>query len=474
MEAPVNNIICVFVNADGKALERLDVPQNLTPKELQTLINTVLHNEEPLPYAFYINDLELVGQLGEHVLRNKVSVEKDLQIVYHPQAIFRIRPVTRCSATISGHSEAVLSVSFSPDSKHLASGSGDASVRFWDISTQTPLHTCKGKMLLTCLNWVLCIAWSPDGRKLVSASKDGGIHVWDPFTGKALGNSLSGHKSWITALTWEPAHIQSPCRRFASASKDGDVRVWDSSLRKSVLCLSGHTRAVTCVKWGGDGLIYSSSQDCTIKVWETTQGKLVRELKGHAHWVNTLALSTEYVLRTGPFDHTGRAFATDEEIKEAAFKRYKVAKGDSQERLVSGSDDFTMYLWEPATGKHPKTRMSGHQQLVNHVYFSPDGRWIASASFDKSVKLWNGYTGEYVTTFRGHVGPVYQISWSADSRLLLSGSKDSTLKVWNMRNHKLLEDLPGHADEVFAVDWSPDGQKVASGGRDRVLKLWMN
>jgi len=48
-------------------------------------------------------------------------------------------------------------------------------------------------------------------------------------------------------------------------------------------------------------------------------------------------------------------------------------------------------------------------QLVNHVYFSPDGQWVASASFDKSVKLWNGITGDYVATFRGHVGPVYQI-----------------------------------------------------------------
>jgi ribosome assembly protein 4 len=48
-------------------------------------------------------------------------------------------------------------------------------------------------------------------------------------------------------------------------------------------------------------------------------------------------------------------------------------------------------------------------QLVNHVYFSPDGQWVASASFDKSLKLWNGITGKFVAAFRGHVGPVYQI-----------------------------------------------------------------
>lgn len=66
-----------------------------------------------------------------------------------------------------------------------------------------------------------------------------------------------GHKKWITALSWEPLHLKAPCRRFVSSSKDGDARIWDISTRKSVICLSGHTLAVTCVKWGGDGVIYT-------------------------------------------------------------------------------------------------------------------------------------------------------------------------------------------------------------------------
>uniref|UniRef100_A0A3Q3MLI2 Uncharacterized protein n=1 Tax=Labrus bergylta TaxID=56723 RepID=A0A3Q3MLI2_9LABR len=83
-----------------------------------------------------------------------------------------------------------------------------------------------------------------------------------------------------------------------------------------------------------------------------------------------------------------------------------VLQGQAPERLVSGSDDFTLFLWNPAEDK------------------------------------------KYLMSLRGHVGSVYQVAWSADSRLLVSGSSDSTLKVWDVKTGKLNMDLPGHADEV--------------------------
>lgn len=293
---------------------------------------------------------------------------------------------------------------------------------------------------------------------------------------------LSGHQQWINSLSWQPLHLNESCRFLASGSKDCLIKIWDTHLLKMVMTLSGHTASVTCVKWGGQNLLYSASQDRTVKVWRTTDGILCRTLEGHAHWVNTLALSTDYVIRTGFYEPEKEGSIgtedeyDDETLKSMALERYqrvyKLFDSHGGERLVSGSDDFTLYLWKPETDKKPIARMTGHQQLINDVKFSPDTRLIASASFDKSIKLWSSRTGVFLATLRGHVQAVYQIAWSADSRLLVSGSADSTLKVWNVEKKGLHFDLPGHADEIYAVDYSPDGQKVASGGKDRVLKLW--
>lgn len=79
---------------------------------------------------------------------------------------------------------------------------------------------------------------------------------------------------------------------------------------------------ITNVKWGGEGLIYTASKDKTIKVWADGDGKLVRVLDKHAHWVNTLALNTDYVLRTGSYDHTGTAYPDPLEGTSPSFRMF--------------------------------------------------------------------------------------------------------------------------------------------------------
>lgn len=188
-----------------------------------------------------------------------------LEIICTPQAIFRVRPVTRCTASIPGHGEAITCAQFSPDGRYLASGSGDTTVRFWDVSTETPQYTCKAHK-----HWILCVAWAPNGKKLASGCKNGQIYLWDPVTGEQIGSCLSGHKKWITWLNWEPLHMNGECRMLASSSKDNDIRIWDTVLGQCVRVLAGHTAGVTCIRWGGEGLLFSASQDRTVKVWRTS------------------------------------------------------------------------------------------------------------------------------------------------------------------------------------------------------------
>lgn len=247
-------------------------------------------------YSFFINDKEVTHSLEKTLDFKIFDHEAVINIVYQPQAEFVVRSVTRCTSSMPGHAEAVVSIQFSPDGKQLASGSGDTTIRLWDLTTETPLYTCTGHK-----QWVLCVSWSPDSKKLASACKSGEIRIWDSETGKQIGKPMIGHKKWINCLSWEPYHLNASCRHLASAGCDGDVRIWDVLLTQCIRSLTSHTNAVTSVRWGGLGLLYTSSKDRTIKMWRAEDGALCRTLTGHAHWVNNLTLNTDYVLRGGPF-----------------------------------------------------------------------------------------------------------------------------------------------------------------------------
>jgi len=440
--------------------------------------------DDRVPYTFSLLSnpadpnsavIDIATDLWSAVLKPGLkSTEDVLTLVYTPQAVFRVRAVSRSSAAIVGHGNAILTTQFSPaSSSRMVTGSGDGTARIWDCDTETPMHTLKGHK-----NWVLVASWSPDAELIATGSMDNTVRLWDPKSGKPLGDAMKAHSKWITAIAWEPYHLQQPgTPRFASSSKDTTIRVWNATLRRVEVTLAGHTAAVTCVKWAGDGRLYSGSQDKSIRIWDTASGRCLHTFTAHAHWVNHMALSTDFAIRTAYHDHLGAKSipATAAERIQKAKDRFTAAAtigGELVERLVTASDDNTMYIWEPATSQKPLARLLGHQKAVNHVSFSPDGRIIASASFDNSVKLWAARDGKFITTLRGHVAAVYQCAFSADSRLLVSSSKDSTLKVWDVKTGKLHTDLPGHQDEVFAVDWAPDGAKVASGGKDKTVRLW--
>ncbi|KAF9482658.1 WD-repeat protein [Pholiota conissans] len=500
--APTSNVVVQFVSEeDGSSLApAVQIPANINREGLEALVNKLSNQgDDPVPFSFHVKLPEdkkaLPGAPTQVIISKSIEVDvlghptgdfstEDVIIVHcSPQSVFRVRPATRCSSTLSGHTSPILCAAFSPTGNLLATGSGDTNARLWDLNTETPSHVLSGHK-----GWVLCVEWEAMERKLATGGHDGQVRLWDPKTGKPIGDALKGHSKHIMSLAWEPIHLNATSPRLASSSKDGTVRVWSTLTRRSEYTLGGHSASVNVVKWGGtggkQGVLYTASSDRTVRIWDAETGRPLYTLKEHAHWVTTLTLNTDFILRTGPFDHTSRKPVSEEEAQQLAKARFDGFLKTTPELLISGSDDHTLFLWSPfpssspASGEaqksstKPLARLTGHQRQISHVVFSPDGKLVASAAWDNSVRLWEGRTGKFVATLRGHVGAVYRLAWSADSRLLISASKDSTLKIWDLKTFKIKNDLPGHTDEVYCVDFVAD--KVVSGGRDRTVKIWKN
>ena len=139
--------------------------------------------------------------------------------------------------------------------------------------------------------------------------------------------------------------------------------------------------------------------------------------------------------------------------------------------LASASCDHTVKLWNVADGREVRT-LSGHTACVESVAFSPDGKLLASASHDETVKLWNVAEGREVRTLSGHTNGVESVAFSPDGKLLASGSYDKTIKLWNVADGREVCTLSGHTEGVESVAFSPNGKLLASGSFDKTIKLW--
>lgn len=162
--------------------------------------------------------------------------------------------------TLSGHSDNVHSVAFSPDDKMLASGSWDGTVKLWNVDTGSELATFAEE-----LGPVYSVAFSPDGKLLASGGWDGTIRIWDMITGDYL-NTWKGHSGSVYSVAFSP-----DSRLLASGHSQWKIKLWDVGTGTELTTLSEHSGPVYSVAFSPDGKVLASgSQDKTIKLWDLT------------------------------------------------------------------------------------------------------------------------------------------------------------------------------------------------------------
>ena len=179
---------------------------------------------------------------------------------------------------VKGHTSAVSSLAFKPNSYLLASGSGDKTIRIWDVGDNTNLRHVR--TLRGHTDYISLVAWSPDGRTLASASWDGTVRLWNPDNGINFA-VLRGHTDRVFSLAWSPDG-----QILASGSKDKTVRLWNPDTHGTLRVLRGHTGSVSSLAFHPNGQTLASGDrhpDYTIRLWNPNTGAHKATLTGYKY-----------------------------------------------------------------------------------------------------------------------------------------------------------------------------------------------
>ncbi len=204
-------------------------------------------------------------------------------------------------------------------------------------------------------------------------------------------------------------------------------------------------------------------------------------LQGHTDSVWSVAVSPDgQRIVSGSDDNTVRIWdaATGKPIGQPLQGHkasvFSVAVSPDAQRIVSGSADNTVRIWYAATCEPFGKPLQGHTDSVGSVAVSPDAQRIVSGSADNTVRIWDAATGEPIgQPLQGHTNQVYSVTVSPDGQRIVSGSADKTVRIWNAATGEPIgQPLQGHTDRVLSVAVSPDGQRIVSGSDDNTVRIW--
>jgi WD40 repeat protein/energy-coupling factor transporter ATP-binding protein EcfA2 len=417
-------------------------------------------------------------------------------------------------AELTGHTDPISEIAFSPAGDVLAMVSRDQTISLWDVRSRTRYAVLTGHA-----TWLRTVAFSPDGRTLATGGDDGKIMLWtsggepvatltghvgrvrdvvfgpDGFTLASVGDdrtvilwdvrrrdrqaTLTGHTDSVRTVEYSPDG-----RILATGGVDRTIALWDPGSGSRLAVLSGHTDRINDIVFAPDGhQLASVSPDGTVRLWDAARHTMLATLEGNSGDTLAIAFSPDGHTLAAAHDNTVVVWDVARRIERGRLtghtdKIYALAFHPSLPLLVSAGEDRTAILWDPT-----RLPLAGHTDAVNAVAFSPDGRTVATASNDRTVVLWDARRRTPLATL-AHVGPVNEVAFSPDSRTLAaaggspthaSGLADNYISLWDITDPAApveRGDLAGHHEAVRSVAFSPNGLLLASASDDGTAILW--
>src|SRR5262249_9895017 len=355
-----------------------------------------------------------------------------------------------------GHGYHCYALAFSPDGTVLASGGiSDQAIHLWDVKTGMPLKLLKGHP-----SYVSVLGWSPNGREILRAGGNNGfVSHWDLASGKIVNSSDMGRP--VQSISWHPNG-----REAAITAQTLPVQILNVETGKIIRTLGEIKSDFTTALWSPDGkTLAAGTGDKTILF--DGEGKMLRTIDGA---VTAFAWTSDSKQLAVSSIKTGKIQTFDPETTKASQSitagAYTLIYFPDDKRLL-GIDGYNLNIYDAAAGKV----QSSYAIAGTTAAWWMAGRPLMIGIGSNPLTLLDPATGKLLHRLEGHGSIISSAAWSPDGKQLATSSYDQKVRIWDSTG-KVLQSLDGHKAPVTCVAWSPDGKQLASGDTAKTVLVW--